>query len=348
MNSQPSLFFILGRPRSGTSLLRTLFDAHPNVKIPPEYPLLFHLYQKYRHITVWTPESIREFIGFLKERKISKHLDFGHLELDEASFTRDLAGLGRPASFPDLFLNLNLHAGSVFPKTEILAVGDKNPVYSVYAGHLRKIFPGAKFICIVRDFRDNFASLRKFEFEAPNPYLQAYRWKYQIRKFIHYQKKYPESFYIVRYEELVADPEKTFMTLCGFLDIPYTDEVFEFYTRAEEVLKHLPPEVMERFMAGLKEPVNTSKIGLWRRSLSNRDVEILETVIGKYSDKMGYERTIRHRSCKIRLRSRIPSLYGFLLFRVMVLFSYLPYSVSSRFAGFLPRLAQIYHRFVKS
>ncbi|HAL65426.1 MAG TPA: hypothetical protein DCP10_07675 [Bacteroidales bacterium] len=44
------LFFILGRPRSGTTLLRTLLDAHPQVKVPPEYPVVLQLYKKYGRI----------------------------------------------------------------------------------------------------------------------------------------------------------------------------------------------------------------------------------------------------------------------------------------------------------
>lgn len=39
--------FIVGRPRSGTTLLRTLYDAHPNVNIPPECQFVVNLYGKY-------------------------------------------------------------------------------------------------------------------------------------------------------------------------------------------------------------------------------------------------------------------------------------------------------------
>ena len=52
-------FFILGRPRSGTTLLRTILDAHPNIVIPPENSYLIHLYFKYRHAGVkWESEIV--------------------------------------------------------------------------------------------------------------------------------------------------------------------------------------------------------------------------------------------------------------------------------------------------
>ncbi|NQU34666.1 MAG: sulfotransferase [Bacteroidetes bacterium] len=43
-------FFVVGRPRSGTTLLRTLFDAHPNVSFPPECQFIINLYPKYGKI----------------------------------------------------------------------------------------------------------------------------------------------------------------------------------------------------------------------------------------------------------------------------------------------------------
>jgi len=58
---KPQLFFILGRPRSGTTLLRTLLDAHPQVKVPPEYPVVLQLYKKYGRIRQWDETTLEEF-----------------------------------------------------------------------------------------------------------------------------------------------------------------------------------------------------------------------------------------------------------------------------------------------
>jgi hypothetical protein len=59
------IFFILGRPRSGTTLLTTLFNAHPNVRIAPEFPILLPLYQKFRKVKDWDEEAIRSFTDHL-------------------------------------------------------------------------------------------------------------------------------------------------------------------------------------------------------------------------------------------------------------------------------------------
>ena len=55
------VFFILGRPRSGTTLLRTLFDAHPNVATPVECAFIINMRQKYAKVTNWTKELLTSF-----------------------------------------------------------------------------------------------------------------------------------------------------------------------------------------------------------------------------------------------------------------------------------------------
>ena len=75
LSSMP-LFFIIGRPRSGTTLLRVLFEAHPHVLIPPESPFIISLYKKYGKVTTWDDRVIREFcedlflIGSLSRKSI--------------------------------------------------------------------------------------------------------------------------------------------------------------------------------------------------------------------------------------------------------------------------------------
>ncbi|WP_103919423.1 sulfotransferase [Candidatus Venteria ishoeyi] len=49
-SSESAFFFIIGRPRSGTTLLQSILDAHPNILIPGESPLIMRLYMRYGHL----------------------------------------------------------------------------------------------------------------------------------------------------------------------------------------------------------------------------------------------------------------------------------------------------------
>ena len=62
--SKIPLFFILGRPRSGTTLLTTLFNAHPNVRIAPELPTMLFLYQRFKKVKTWDETTIRSFVEY--------------------------------------------------------------------------------------------------------------------------------------------------------------------------------------------------------------------------------------------------------------------------------------------
>ena len=52
------IFFVVGRPRSGTTLLRMLFDAHPDVTFPPECQFIVNLYPKYKNVNPWKEEDL--------------------------------------------------------------------------------------------------------------------------------------------------------------------------------------------------------------------------------------------------------------------------------------------------
>ena len=63
------LFFIIGRPRSGTTLLKTLFDAHPNVNIPIECPVFMALHNRYGETKYWSKNTLSLFYNDLLKLK---------------------------------------------------------------------------------------------------------------------------------------------------------------------------------------------------------------------------------------------------------------------------------------
>ena len=173
------IFFILGRPRSGTTLLTTLFNAHPNVRIAPEFPILLPLYQRFKKVKDWDEEVIRSFVDHLFRRYVFNNRTLDHYMLDKEKYTNELLEMKHTGTVQDFLKTINYQSFTVYEKGKTLRIGDKNPVYSIYARRLLKIFPEAKFICIIRDYRDNFVSIRKLselKMEAPILPLQVYRW----------------------------------------------------------------------------------------------------------------------------------------------------------------------------
>jgi hypothetical protein len=341
-------FFILGRPRSGTTLLKTLFDAHPNVKIPPELPVFLPLYQKFRHVKVWDTAQILSFIDHVFQPNVFNNRRVENLKIDRETFTAELLKLENNCTIQDLLIKLNEHSFSVFPKEEIKLVGDKNPVYSIYLTRLLRMFPGARFVCIIRDYRDNFISmknLRDVKLEAPDLVLQVARWVYITRLFLACQKRFPDRFYIIRYEDLVVKPEDSFNEICAFLSITYAPEVFDYHKKKDELLKIFPNPVIGKIHKSLMDPVNTGRMDLWKSQLTETEVRIADQVAGKTADRMGYVRKATTFSIPIFLKCLPMILYSRVLFTLMQWGSMLPYKASRWIALGLPRLVRIYSRF---
>jgi hypothetical protein len=174
--SDVPMFFIIGRPRSGTTMLRLLFEAHPHVTIPPESPFILSLYKKYGKITDWNDSVIKEYCDdVFKQRYFEKWL----ITKDELlSHLMELTGEN---TYQTMVKKTCLAYQSVYEKQGIRLIGDKNPAYALYISRIHRIFPEAKIIHITRDYRDNYLSLINVNFEVSEKENQN-NFGLQIRK----------------------------------------------------------------------------------------------------------------------------------------------------------------------
>lgn len=219
--SNTPFFFIVGRPRSGTTLLRTLFDAHPNVNFPPECQFIVNLYPKYGKKTDWTEKDILAFYNDLLTQWLFDTWTTDNNKLKEALLSRKGHN-----SYGTICKEVYLQYNSLFEKKKLLFIGDKNPGYAIYTKLLLKIFPEAKFIHIIRDYRDNFVSIKNVDFELPIPSLVVQKWKYFFKKFNKDSLVNPDAYCVLKYEDLAKDPETQLHRLCKFIGIEYKTSVF--------------------------------------------------------------------------------------------------------------------------
>ncbi|MFH1161140.1 MAG: sulfotransferase [bacterium] len=343
------MFFILGRPRSGTTLLSALFDAHPNVKIPPEFPIFLSLVQRFKRVKRWDEKTLRMFVEHIYTNNVFNHRTLENLKVDREALTANLLSLGPEASLADLLKVFNYSTYSLFPKNQIRLIGDKNPLYSIYISRFLNVFPDARFVCITRDYRDNFISMQHLadlKLEAPILSLQVTRWRFVAREFLQYKKRYPDRFYLVRYEDVVTRQEEALRGVCGFLGLPFDPAVFDFFKKKDETLRIYPKELVERIHKSLMNPINPSRMGLWKKELTPRQVRVADQVAGKYTDLLGYQRVDPAFHPFIYLRTRPLAIYGTLLFKFYQFGSYLPYKISGWISIRLLILVRTYNFFV--
>lgn len=281
-------FYIIGRPRSGTTLLQLFFDAHPNVQIPSECMYIGQLGAHYRFTYIWTKVEIDNFIHDLSRTWLFSPDKFNIRKIAE-ELTENAQDLTAAIAFKIVAKNFK----SVYEKKEILLLGDKNPFYSQVFGGIFQAIPNAKFILLIRDPRDNHISLFNSRFTAPSITYDTLYWRKTIRTVERFQKFFPKRFYIIKYEDLVADPEKYLTEMCSFLGIPFVPEMLQYRERKTADFTKVIFTTDEYFNANhtsILEPVNTSKIGGWKTRLSKSSIRKAERIAGEYLDKYGYER----------------------------------------------------------
>ena len=324
-NSNIPVFFIIGRPRTGTTLLQSLFDAHPNIQIPWECQFVLNLYPRFGDITHWTADLLEQFYADLLTQ-----WQFSTWNINHEKLKNELLLCAGDNTYRQICEVVYLNYISLYPKEEIEWIGDKNHGYTIYTDRLKKLYPEAKFIYVLRDYRDNFDSVKRVDFEVPVVSLVTFKWKYFYKKALAASERYPSDFYFLRYEDLAAEPERIFTEICTFLGIEYLPSVFDFYKVKAKAEEAYPTDILEKHHKSLFNPINTSRLGLWKKSMSEKQVRIADMVAGDFAEKAGYERKYRNYSLWIALLAAPGIFYAKTIYLLTNIIDRFPYRLREK------------------
>jgi hypothetical protein len=281
------LFFILGRERSGTTMLRVNLNNHPQINIPPESPFIIYLHNKYANKKTI---NLSEFINDLKKEPFLLIWNIDYDRLRER-----LQSINSPTFQNYCKEILNQH------KQNEITVGDKNPIYSLFGNTLQHIYPEAKFIWIIRDYRAQVNSMFKVNFEKKIISSLAARWVAYNKEIEKLKVEHPNKVLQIKYEELVTSPENNYATICSFLDIPYNSDILD--------IKKNHKELLPTHHKSLKGKINTSHIDEWKTQLTEDQIKTCETVAGNYGSRFGYQKTHQSKT-PITFNIYLGTLYG--------------------------------------
>jgi hypothetical protein len=218
------LFFIMGMPKSGTTWLVRMMNAHPEICCWGEghlsnilYPILENALKTYdKRVNDW-------------------HGKFAEIGLEQA-----------PPRFTvnDLYHLFITATGTLFTRAlddpRVTTIGEKTPDNLYSAERLGYLFPNARFIHIIRDGRDACVSgynMRKAmnepDFDTKFPTFHAYAenfaqsWSKSVKRGHAFRDKQPDRYAEVTYEALHADASAELAKLFQFLDVPVSDEILK-------------------------------------------------------------------------------------------------------------------------
>lgn len=264
-------FFIVGSARSGTTLLRLMLNAHPEVAIPPESRFIAEL---------WTGHDEVEVDRLLS--RLAANDRFQTWELPIAAVERELDG--RTSARYAEVMEAAYHAyASSQGKSRW---GDKTPRYVRHIPLLAALWPDARFIHLIRDGRNVALSYAEVPFGPKNVARAARLWAGRVQAGLREGRTLGGMRYLeINYEDLVEDPEGETKGVCQFLDLDFDPGMLN-YTEG------LGDSVLSRatmYNPNVMQPPKP-KVRSWEESMPEDHVEIFEAVAGEVLSELGYGR----------------------------------------------------------
>lgn len=277
--------FLFGMERSGTTLLAMMVGAHPAIAVPLSttgmwFDFFGSISAEYNNID--TDKGLRRLI---QDVSINERIRLWEVKLDVGRII-DQSGLSDFGSVVRAFhQEYAQQVGKTLWANSDIATLDKMHIANTW-------FEDARFVHLVRDGRDVALSHQTMPFGAGNILECAQAWRFRVEKNLRMGAMVgSERYYLVRYEDLVLQPDKTLRGLCEFLAVPYAKEMLEY---ARTVDKRVPADRMWLWPA-LKKPPQKSKVRQWQRKFTSAQRMVFEDVAGPLLQELGYETLGRFR-----------------------------------------------------
>lgn len=293
-----SPLFVVGTPRSGTTLVSEVLGAHPDVAMAPET----HYYNVFaldcdREDCLAEAASRRGYV----ERLLASEA-FARMDLPADVDERVLAALeaGDEPGHGDV---LGTILAGYADELGAARPGEKTPRHVEWVPRILDDFPEGRVVSVVRDPRDVALSQDRAPWES-TVWRSAKEWRRHQAMADDHREAYPERFREVRYEDLLEDPAGVVEDLCGFLDLDYQDRMLAFHEEETTTFE----EDQEPWKEKAKEPIDPSNKGKWRDGMRPEERWIVERVAGDGMAARGYERS----SPELGLggRARLAGLYA--------------------------------------
>ena len=272
--------FIVGAPRSGTTVLQYRLRNHPRISLPTGeshfFIPLYRIQADYGDLSQLA--NVRRVLQAMQDQSRDfLETDLHGLTFDIDSLASALHAQGRhtlPAIIAGIFEKNAQGEGKA-------RWGDKTPYYVMHLPKLIEWFPDAQIVHLIRDGRDVALSLfgRQHDFYVYNSYFAAEYWESYVEKG-HAQGRQlaPYQYLELRYEDLLAYPQDSMKRVCEFLGEEYTSELFDVVAVDDPGKTPL-----------VHEPLKASNAGKWRTKMSAFQIRAFESVAGDTLRKFGFE-----------------------------------------------------------
>lgn len=281
--------FVVGCPRSGTTLVQRLVGAHPAVAAAPETFFMRRFWDRRAAFgTLADDAAFRRVLDALVATPA-----FADMGLDAAAFRA--AAAAAPRRWPALFRLLLAQFGEAQfgeAREGARVVAEKTPNHVLYLDALRRFFPALRVVHVLRDPRAVAWSWRTVPWTTGFAAGDATVWV----RYAEAARRAPPSvpLHTVRYERLVRAPEAEARRLCRFLALPFDAAMLRFHEAGPATLDL----AREPWKARAAHPIDAAAAVRWQREAPARFVADVEAVAARAMRHWGYrpETTAAHRA----------------------------------------------------
>jgi hypothetical protein len=286
--------FIGGCGSSGTTLLRKMINAHPNICCGPEMsvfdrPKIYDLSMAHLY-TLFRLDDFDELdegcvypVRFQPMDKSYCGLsDAGHRKFyfeDKAQVERMFDQVENPADF------LRLYFDTWAESKKKGRWAEKTPNNIFTSEMILNKYQDGLFINVIRDARDVLLSL--MQRRNISPYIGIFRWLAATEAGLRTQTK-NNRFMTVRYEDLIMQTEKALELVCGFIDEDYDPAMLDYWKNPlPEEIEFNPGNPTSKYGT---QPVFTDSVGKWKKDGIDKTLMAqVDLTCKQRSIELGYE-----------------------------------------------------------
>jgi len=221
---------LCGHPKSGTSLLLSLLDGHPDIVALPEETKYFRAI--HGHPELMTAQALleRTRVGRLsRDRETARQQGRDFADVDAARFEREIERRIADGCAPqELLPAVALAYAAATGREAGRYWAEKTPLQEHHLDVALELWPDLRAIYVVRDPRDvhvSFQAKRLKRGRRLGVVQSALRIRASLRAWATFQAREPSRCWTVRYEELVRRPEATMRLVADFLEIDWRPEL---------------------------------------------------------------------------------------------------------------------------
>ena len=293
--------YMVGEQRSGSNLLRLMLEQHPRITAPhPPHILqrMMPLLPVYGDLN--NDEAFRQLIADVCELIHRNPVPWDNVELSEKEIFRRCRERSLVAVYG---ATMDLYAEA--EKADYWVCKSMQNIR--WLDDLERYFDEPLYIYLYRDPRDVCLSFTKAVVGDKHPYFITEKWCELQRLCLDARQKIgPERFYCLSYESLVTDSDGELRKLMDFLALDYRETQKEFYhSRAASEAAHA-----SKLWENVEKPVTSSRIGRFRKGLSDDQVHIVESVADGIMKKLNYEPVVAPGGGALEFSSEMVQQYG--------------------------------------